>query len=708
MAILAKSIVVFLAFANAEALVSNSNGQDEAKANPIRRIVTLLQAMETKVEAEGKAQQELFDKYICYCNSGTAELGKSIEDANTKIPQLESDIKEAEAEKAQLDSDLSSHRTDRDAAKEEIAKATAIREKDAAAFLKESTEDKTNLDSLKKATAAIEKGMSGSFLQTFLQTNTAMMLRRLSLAMDMSSADRDVLSSFLSQGSRDHGRYAPASGEILGILKQMGDTMTKDLEALIATEEQAKQDFEGLVGAKEKEIAADTKAIEEKTKRVGEVGIDLVMMKEDLDDTQQALGEDQSFLADLGKNCETKKKDWEEICKQRQMELVAIADTIKILNDDDALELFKKTVPSASFIQVRTVNKQMVSDALRALSQIQGGNKKFVGVELIALALRGKQANFDKVIKMIDDMVALLAKEQTEDNNKKEYCEAQFDFADDKKKELERSISDTEKAIEEATGGITTLADEIKVLEEGITELDRQVAGATIQRKSEHADFEAELAANTAALQILEFAKNRLNKFYNPKLYKPPPKKELTEEERISQNMGVGFLQIQTQTEAAHQSQKRSKDIAPPPPPPEAPGAFKKKGEESGGVMAMMDMIKADLEKEMQEGEFAEKDAQGEYEAMVKDAASKRAADTKSVYEKEAAKAELEAQVQAYEDKKAAESDELSATKEYIGELHADCDWLIENFATRKEARAAEESALKDAKAVLSGADYSM
>merc|ERR1719321_916132 len=122
----------------------------------------------------------------------------------------------------------------------------------------------------------------------------------------------------------------------------------------------------------------------------------------------------------------------------------------------------------------------------------------------------------------------------------------------------------------------------------------------------------------------------------------------------------------------------------------------------------MMDMMKADLEKQIQEMEFDEKDAQGEYETMVKDSAAKRAADSKSIAEKEAAKAEVEAEVIANEDKKKAETDELMATKQYISELHAECDWLIENYGARKEARANEVDALKNAKAVLSGADHSM
>merc|ERR1719327_2450069 len=208
--------------------------------------------------------------------------------------------------------------------------------------------------------------MAGSFLQT----NSAAVLKQMSLTQDMSNADRDLLASFL-MGESSQG-YSPASGEILGILKQMKDTMEKDLAEVIAAEDKAKQDFEGLVGAKEKEIAAATKAIEEKTKRTGETAVHIVMLKEDLDDTQEALMEDKQFLADLQKNCATKEKEWAEICKTRQEELIAIADTIKILSDDDALELFKKTLPSPSLLQVEVSTRQVKEQALRALAGVRG------------------------------------------------------------------------------------------------------------------------------------------------------------------------------------------------------------------------------------------------------------------------------------------------------------------------------------------------
>merc|ERR1719399_510303 len=120
-----------------------------------------------------------------------------------------------------------------------------------------------------------------------------------------------------------------------------------------------------------------------------------------------------------------------------------------------------------------------------------------------------------------------------------------------------------------------------------------------------------------------------MNKFYNPKLYKAPPKKELTEEERIEQNMGGSLAQT-----AASGGKKGKKD-APPPPPETFEGEYSKKSEESNGVIGMMDLLIRDLEKEMTVAEVEEKDAQKEYEEMLSDAAAKRAQDSKDITEKE-------------------------------------------------------------------------
>merc|ERR1719473_2434626 len=556
---------------------------------------------------------------------------------------------------------------------------------------------KTNLAAMKKATAAISKGMGGAFLQT----STATVLKQLSITMDISSIDRELLTSFLTQGNGEG--YAPASGQIVGILKQMTDTMEKDLADATAAEEKAVKDFKGLVAAKTKEINALTKEVEKKTAQIGELGVSLVTQKEDLDDTSKSLLEDEQFLKDLEKDCETKDEEWAARQKIRAEEILAIADTIKILNDDDALELFKKTLPTPSLLQVTATGKAVKARALGELTKSSGDFR----LNLIALALKGKKVSFDKVIAMIEDMTALLKKEQVDDDNKKEYCETTIDQTEDKVKELELSISDLAKSIADGKESIATLADEIEALADGIKALDKQVAEATEQRKEENSDFTTLMASDSTAKEILAFAKNRLNKFYNPKLYKAPPKRELSEEDRITLNMGGTLAPTAAPGGIAGTGVTVLSQVAPPPPP-ETMGAYQKKGEESTGVITMMDMMIADLDKEITETETEEKEAQAEYETFMKDSADKRASDSKSIADKEAAKADLEGTLIKDEESKTATMKEAMATHEYLAEVHGDCDWLLNNYETRKAARTGEIDALTKGKAVLSGADYSL
>jgi hypothetical protein len=246
----------------------------------------------------------------------------------------------------------------------------------------------------------------------------------------MAEYDREDLTSFLS-GSES---YAPQSGQITGILKQMSDTMTKNLADATSDENSSIKAHEGLMSAKTKEVDALTSSIEDKSVRLGSTQVNIVEMKEDLDDTQKALLEDRKFLADLGKNCAIKTKEHEENMKMRSEELLALADTIKILNDDDALEIFKKTLPaaSASFMQMTVDANNQRQQALAIVRAAQ--SQRHPELSFLALALQGKKVDFSKVIAMIDDMVKNLKVEQQNDNDKKEYCEMQFDTADDKKK----------------------------------------------------------------------------------------------------------------------------------------------------------------------------------------------------------------------------------------------------------------------------------
>merc|ERR1719359_166350 len=204
------------------------------------------------------------------------------------------------------------------------------------------------------------------------------------VTMDISSMDREMITAFLTQGTQEG--YLPQSGQIVGILQQMTATMEATLKDVTAEEEKSIKDYNGLMAAKTKEINSLTKQIEVKTARAGELGVQLVTQKEDLDDTGKQLLEDQQFLKDLEKDCATKDDVHAANTKLRAEELLALADTIKILNDDDALELFKKTLPTPSLLQLAAGSKALRSKAISTLETGSGDYR----LNLIALALKGK------------------------------------------------------------------------------------------------------------------------------------------------------------------------------------------------------------------------------------------------------------------------------------------------------------------------------
>ena len=178
---------------------------------------------------------------------------------------------------------------------------------------------------------ALEQGAAGGFLQT----SAAQAVRKLIESREeIIDVDRQSVLAFLAGGQAS--LYSPQSGQITGILKQIGDEMAGSLSDETAAEEAAIKAHGELTAAKSKEIAANTKAIEEKTVRAGEVAVNGVNMKADLKNTKEALEEDKAFLAELEKGCGTKEAEWDERQKVRADELVALAETIKILNDDDA------------------------------------------------------------------------------------------------------------------------------------------------------------------------------------------------------------------------------------------------------------------------------------------------------------------------------------------------------------------------------------
>jgi len=664
-------VIAIVCLSTAEALDQQDNAA--LAANPIRKVVTMLEAMAKKVTSEGEKEKEIYAKFECYCRNGAGELSKSVSEGENKVPLVGSDIKEAEAKKTQTEEDLKNHKQDRAAAKSAMATAGFLREKAAVEFAGQKAEYAANVDALGKAIKAVSKGVSGSFLQT----EAAQVLKKLVLGQDMLEADRQDVMAFLS-GSEE-GRYVPQSGEIVGVLKNLQDIMSSHLAEISAAEAAAIVSHDQLMAAKTKEIRANAQAFETKSVRLGQLSVNIVQMKKNLVDTEAGLAEDRHFLGDMNKNCAAQANEWDERTRTRAEEMQAITETISVLSNDDALEMFKNSLPSASssFVQVSANQANLRS---RALSMIRSTvhvdhRPQF---DFIMLAIRGKAAGFEKVVKMIDTMVATLKQEQIDDDHKTKFCAKQLDSSGDQKKGLAKAVSDLEISIDEAEEGAAVIKEEIGKIEDSIKSLDKSVLESTEQRKSEHEDFTSSQASNSAAQELLSFAMNRLRKFYKPGLYQKPT---------------IVFAEIR-----AH-----SNDASPA-----TFDAYSKKKDESDGVLGMLQLLVKDLDKEMIEAKTSEKDGQKDYEEMLTDSAQKRALDSATLTDKNIAKASLEADIEASKDAKASTGKELMAADRYMSSLHAECDWLLQYADVRAQARTSEMESLADAKNVLSGMDVSL
>jgi hypothetical protein len=693
----------------------------QVEANPIRKVVTLLQDMQKELQTEAEKEQDLYEKFMCYCEGNTGEMTKSAEEAGTKITELKAKLEAEKAEKAQLDQALIGHKKDRAAAQNDLQKASGIREKEHADFVAETGDSKSNLDQMNAAITALEKGLGKAFLQAQTGEAAQRLQKVVDSAMSVDDYQRNLVLSFLAGKQNPFGDYQSSSGEIVGILKSMKDEMDKDLNGAISDEEKAASGFTELSAAKKAEISAAGSAIETKTQRSGELAVSVVTTADDIEDTTKELGDLQSFLANLASQCATKKSEWGERQQVRAEEIAAISEAIKILNDDDALDLFKKTlsfeqaprnVASHSFGMLQLKVKK--SPASRAHDMIEAtlskAGKHKAQLELIELSLKAKKVDFSKILAMIEGMAQVLHEEQKDDDTQKTFCDSDIEKSTREKKDTEEAVASSQAFIEETTAESASTAEEIVSLGKEIKSLDKAVAEATEQRKEEHAEFLVFTQQTNAALQLIDKAKNRLMKFYKPNFYKEAPKQELTEEESIyslsgrSDMIATAAPDYIAGTSQTVYAQISSHSHAAPPPPPETWGAYQKKEGKSNGVMALMDMLLKELSGDMTDAENEEKTSQRDYERLMSDSQTTRAQNAKSITDKEAAKADMDTAVEETKAKLDSQQTSLANLHQYILQLHASCDFLVENYDLRKAARENELTSLANAKATLSGA----
>jgi hypothetical protein len=370
----------------------------------------------------------------------------------------------------------------------------------------------------------------------------------------------------------------------------------------------------------------------------------------------------------LKEKCAMTDKEWEERQKTRQLEMEAVSKALAVLSGDDAHDLFTRTFNPALVQMEAAATSKRREQASKLLSQVA---KKLNSPRLSALAYRVRLDAFTRVKKAIDDMIAQLMKEKADEIKHKDFCVDEFNTNQLQTEKKEREKTDLIAKIEDLEMTIKALTEAITKLKSEIAEMQLQMKRAGEDREKENKEFQTTVADQRETQRLLKAALSILQDFYGKR---------------------AAFLQ------------GRRQEPAGPPPPP----GFEeyKKNAASGGVMDMIQQIISDAKAMEAEAIRSEEDAQKAYEDFVKETNASIEAKSKEIVNKSELKAKAESELVETKEAKEAVMLELEQLSNYNAELHQSCDFVMKNFDVRQTARDEEVEALKQAKAILSGAKF--
>merc|ERR1719311_693907 len=486
--------VLLIALASASLLTSDA-AQMDLKERPVSKVI---KDMKATLEKEKAADEELFEKMTCWCETNEKEKNAAVETANKQIDGLVSDIEKHSGMSAQLQAEIAQLEKEVAENTKALDTATAVREKELEEFQGNELDMVNSLAAMKNAILVLSKHHS-AFLQGKATSEVRKAVQAVVGQPALKLSHRAKLEGLLQgkqPGLTNSGSYTPQSGQIFGILNQMKDEFEANLSQAQKDEVQAASDYAELKKAKMAEIAAGKAKLKEKTFGLADSDDFLATAKEDLAMTREALASDVAFIQDLRLRCQQSDKDWELRSKTRAEEIAAVSDVIAMLSDDDAFDLFGKTVDKPSvFVQVRSSKRAEKATRARVVGALKAVAQKSGSGAVLALAAQAELDAFEKVKKMIDEMVAVLKKDQEDEVKHRDFCVEEFDENEKQTLVKDNEIKDLQGLIAKSESTMKTLTEELAALKDSIKEMQKQMAKASEEREAQNKDFQTVAAA---------------------------------------------------------------------------------------------------------------------------------------------------------------------------------------------------------------------
>jgi len=672
-----------------------------ATQSPVEKVVELIEELKAKIEADAVNEQKIYDKYACWCETTTSRKATAIETAKTDINSLGHKTLSLKGKSATLAGEIADLAREISENEASQAKATAIREKENGDYQADKAEMEQAIGSLEKAiTVLAGAGTKGELMQVkkdmellSIAAGVKQAVNALPSTHKVSAEQMSLLSQFMKQepeveNAPAKASYSPASSTILGILKDMYDTFTANLETETQSEATSQKNFETLMATKNKELATLKSTQEAKEAEKGETDKELADTMQELTDTTVQMKDDTKFFDETKAACKTKADEWGERTRLRTQELAGINKGLEVLTGDDARALFSKSIKPGmeSFLQTdqeTEANSPRVK-AFKALKHVASKTHSLRLASLAASVRVAERGNFDVVVQEVDKMIQILKDEENVDIDQRDWCKETTFVKTTEASRYSYKIEKLEAKNTKLNEQKESLEDAIIATDAEILATNEELDDATATRTAENGAFLQAKDDDEKAAALLGVAIGHLSAFY---------KNEGIDQGEIQGS--VNLLQKQPEFD-------RSEDDAPDATFASADNS----AGESKGIVSIMTMLKEDLEDEVANGVKAEEEAQTDYAAQ-KEAAEKLIA---SLEEKkvnlESAKADTDDKIGNTDTATQNTHDLLFGKEEELAEIKPNCDWILKNFDLRRDRRAGEMEGLMDAKAALSGSAF--
>jgi len=599
----------------------------------------------------------------CWCKTNKEEKSSSIKEAGESIKSLTARVAELSATGSRLGVEITNLKEEISKNEKGLDSAMAFRKKEASEFVSEEQDLVSSATSVSNAVETISSS-GGSLLQTphgqvLSQLKVVVQQHKNLLTEAQRKKIQDLIDSPSSLRSSSAQKSAPTDtvGGVAGVLSGLKDDFTDRLQSLRGQENKSKATYAALYQAKRDEINAGRKQLETKTELKANAQLEMVEAKHDIKDTKASVAADSDLMAQVKDRCGGMDAEFGKRSKMRNEEMEAVAKAIEILSADEAHDAFGKTF-STSLLQVPSRDGQRK----RAAAMLAKAGKQ--DLRLVTLSMMLKLDTFEKVKKAIDDMTRDLKKQQSDEGKKKDWC---IDELNKNKLQTEGKSREHESL----TGELETLksndariAEEMKVLTDEVSEMNKQIALAGQNREKENTEFQQTIADQRMAQQQLKKALVVLKDFYTKSR--------------------------ESLVQASEGGSPEFKDF--------------KQSSGSVGVLSMLQQLVADAKAMEAEATHAEQTAQKDYEAFAKSTQAAIKARNSTLLDKSEKKGHTEAAAVAARESQEGVRDELKELSQKEADVHGSCDWLLQNFEPRQSSREDEVEALQQAKAMLSGA----